>query len=78
MNLWMSLWDPPKKKDEKMDRALRDMKPISPAALKRAIAKALVTHCKHGTLRTEHCPWCYIETPAYRQSLAKAMWDVLD
>jgi len=74
----MGLWDHHKKVDGELERLLADMKPLSVDDLKKALAAHLVTHCKHGTLRTEHCPWCHIDTPAYRQALADAMWDVLD
>ena len=52
-------------------------KALSPAKLKKALTAHLVTHCEHGTLRTEHCPWCHIDTPEYRRTLADAMWTVL-
>jgi hypothetical protein len=75
----MGLWDNPKPiKQTTLDALLRDAKPLSPKAFKRAWDAHLVTHCKHGKLRTEHCPWCYVGTAAYRQSLADVMWDVLD
>lgn len=61
-----------------LDRILGAVKVLSPTALKEALAAHLVTHCKHGTPRTEHCPWCHIGTAKYRQALADAMWTVLD
>jgi len=73
----MGLWDHPKVADAELDRLLGDVKALPPEALKKALAAHLVTHCKHGTPRIEHCPWCYIGTPAYRQALADAMWTVL-
>ena len=74
----MGLWDNPKVDEKGLDRILGDVKALSPSALRKALAAHLVTHCKHGTPRTDHCPWCYIDTPAYRQALADAMWTVLD
>ena len=61
-----------------LDALLAKVKALSPAKLRKALAAHLVTHCNHGTPRTEHCPWCYIDTPAYKQALADAMWTVLD
>lgn len=58
--------------------ALPEFKALSAEEFKEEWAKHLVTHCEHGNPRTAHCPWCYIQTPAYRQSLADAMWHVLD
>ena len=60
-----------------LDALLAKVRRLSPAKLKKALADHLVTHCEHGTLRTEHCPWCYIDTPAYKRALADAMWTVL-
>ena len=75
----MGLWDGHNAGDPKaLEDAMRDFKPLSPEAFKRAWAAHLVTHCEHGKLRTEHCPWCYVQTAAYRQSLADAMWTILD
>lgn len=61
-----------------LDALLSKVRALSPAKLRKALAAHLVTHCKHGTLRTEHCPWCHIDTPAYKQALADAMWHLLD
>jgi len=75
----MSLWDGIRSGDRtELEAALRDMKPLSPEEFKKEWEAHLVTHCEHGNPRGEHCPWCYVQTPAYRQSLADAMWTVLD
>ena len=74
----MGLWDGQRSDPKALEDALRDLKPLSAEAFKKAWTEHLVTHCEHGTLRTEHCPWCYIQTPAYRQALADAMWTILD
>ena len=63
---------------DELDRLLGAVKQLDPAELRKVLADHLKTHCKHGTLRTEHCPWCAIDTPAYRQALADAMRTVLD
>jgi hypothetical protein len=75
----MSLWDSHKVTDPKEeDEALSKIRALSPEQLKAEREAHLVTHCEHGTLRTAHCPWCHVQTPAYRQALADAMWTVLD
>lgn len=75
----MGLWDSHNQGDSKaLEAALRNVKSLSTEEFKKAWAEHLVTYCEHGTLRTEHCPWCYIQTPAYQQSLADAMWTILD
>jgi len=75
----MGLWDKPKPGAlRELEAAMRGLKALSPEEFKKARAAHLVTHCEHGALRTNHCPWCYIATPAYRQSLADAMWTKLD
>jgi hypothetical protein len=67
-----------RKKLPELDKAVRALKRFAPGELRKALAEHLITHCEHGSPRTQHCPWCYIKTPAYKQSLADAMWTVLD
>jgi hypothetical protein len=74
----MGLWDKPKRISPELAATLRNLKLPSPEELAKALAEHLKTHCEHGNPRGEHCPWCYIQTPAYRQSLADAMWTRLD
>jgi hypothetical protein len=74
----MGLWDGQRGDPKALEDAFRNLKPLSADEFAKARAAHLVSHCEHGALRTEHCPWCYIDTPAYKQSLADAMWTILD
>ena len=29
--------------------------------------------CAHGKKLTEHCPWCYVQTSEYKDSLAQTL-----
>jgi len=29
--------------------------------------------CAHGKRLTEHCPWCYVETQEYKDSLVESL-----
>jgi hypothetical protein len=73
----MGLWDGQRGDKTALEEAFRDFTPLSPEEFAKAWADHLVTNCEHGTLRTEHCPWCYVQTAAYRQALADAMRTVL-
>ena len=74
----MGLWDGKPGDPKALEDAMRNFKPLSAEEFKKAWAEHLVTHCEHGQPRGEHCPWCYVQTPAYRQSLADAMWTIID
>jgi hypothetical protein len=74
----VSLWDSPVGIETEHGDRLRNLKALSPHEFREAYAARLVTHCEHGRIRTAHCPWCYVQTPAYRQSLADAMRTTLD
>jgi hypothetical protein len=76
----MGLWNTPQRMTPELDALLSDVKANlpSPEDFNRRWAEYLKTHCEHGALLTDHCPWCYIQTPAYRQSLANGMWTMLD
>ena len=75
-----SLWDPGPREEwaPELERMFANLKLPTPGEFKKAWAAHLVTHCEHGKPRAEHCPWCYVQTAAYRQSLADAMWTILD
>jgi hypothetical protein len=77
----MGLWDNPKPIGPELDAlltaALKANLP-SPEELRKAWEAHLVTHCEHGHARTEHCPWCHVQTSAYKQALADGMWTILD
>jgi len=74
----MGLWDGQRDDPKVLEDALRNLKLLSVEEFKKAWAQHLVSHCEHGTPRAEHCSWCYVQTPAYRQALADSMWTVLD
>lgn len=68
----MGLWDNPKRMTPEEDAALtamlKDNLP-SPEEVARRWAEHLKTHCEHGHLRTDHCPWCYVQTPEYKSPI---------
>jgi hypothetical protein len=65
----VSLWDNPKIGPS----PLPEIKPLSAKCLAEALRERRKTHCVHGKPHGEHCPWCYVQTDEYRQSVARAM-----
>lgn len=73
----MGLWDTPKPlSDEaraKLDEMARKIKALSSEEFKRRREEDLKVNCEHGTPRTKKCCWCYVQTPEYRESLARTI-----
>jgi hypothetical protein len=55
------------------EEAIARIRALSPEAVARGLAERRVTHCEHGKPRAQHCPWCYVQTWEYKQSVFELM-----